>query len=112
MRNVPFLIYNKSGELIRIIGSMQDTTERERYVHTVELQNKRLRDIAWTQSHIVRAPLANIIGIVELLLDGVDDQASREQLLRHLASSAHTLEGIVGDIVKSTETLDKPADEA
>jgi hypothetical protein len=26
---------------------------------TIEIQNKKLRDIAWTQSHVVRAPIKN-----------------------------------------------------
>lgn len=61
-----FLMYNESGELIRIIGSMQDVTAREKYIRTIEAQNERLKEIAWTQSHIVRVPLANIMGLVEL----------------------------------------------
>jgi hypothetical protein len=32
-----------------------------------ELQNKALREISWIQSHVVRAPLARMMGAISLL---------------------------------------------
>jgi hypothetical protein len=39
------------------------------YTHwiAIEKQNKKLKEIAWAQSHIVRAPLARMLGIVNLI---------------------------------------------
>jgi PAS domain S-box-containing protein len=34
-----------------------DVTDRNKYFNAVEIQNKTLKDIAWVQSHVVRAPL-------------------------------------------------------
>jgi PAS domain S-box-containing protein len=101
-----FLIYNKSGGLSRIIGSMEDITEHVTHLETVEAQNKRLKEIAWTQSHIVRTPLANIMGIVDLLLSEAASE-SENILLSQLASSALSLDKIIRDIVRKTETLYK-----
>src|SRR5665213_195306 len=39
-----------------------DITERIKYIGAIEKQNEKLREIAWIQSHIVRAPLARMLG--------------------------------------------------
>jgi hypothetical protein len=36
-----------------------DITKQIQYIKTIENQNKSLKDIAWTHSHIVRAPFSN-----------------------------------------------------
>jgi PAS domain S-box-containing protein len=100
-----FLVYNDMGQLLRIIGSMEDVSERQLYLQTVEAQNKRLKEIAWTQSHVVRAPLSNIMAIAELLSSGVDDGETQDQLLTHLSKAAVELDAIVKDIVRKTEVI-------
>jgi hypothetical protein len=41
-----------------------DITKQIQYIKT-ENQNKSLKDIAWTHSHIVRAPLAKMMSIID-----------------------------------------------
>lgn len=102
-----FMLYDERGKLKRVIGSMQDMTERVRYVQHVEAQNEHLKDIAWTQSHVVRAPLARIMGIADLLsLSAAQDDPNTE-LIRHLASSAAELDSVIRDLVKRTEAIYK-----
>lgn len=103
-----FLVYNDAGELIRVIGSMEDITERQVYIQTVEAQNKRLHEIAWTQSHVVRAPLTNIMGIADLLSYGVDDAETLSELTTHLLNAAADLDAVIKDIVKKTDELNLP----
>lgn len=102
-----FLVYNDLGELLRIIGSMEDITERQVYIQTVESQNQRLKEIAWTQSHVVRAPLANIMGIVDLLLDEIDYNEAQGALLAQLSNSARDLDTIIKEIIRKTEMIHK-----
>lgn len=40
----------------------RDITVRKRYLQSLEEQNKVFREISWMQSHLVRAPLARILG--------------------------------------------------
>lgn len=103
-----FLIYNDAAELIRVIGSMEDITEREVYIQTVEAQYKHLQEIAWTQSHVVRAPLTNIMGIAELLSSGVDDKKTLKELTTHLANAAADLDSVIKEIVRKTEEIKLP----
>jgi len=51
----------------RVIGSIQDISERVETKKILETQNRRLREIFWTQSHKGRSLLANIIGLVFLI---------------------------------------------
>lgn len=80
-----------------------DVTERNQYFRTVELQNKALQDIAWTQSHIVRAPLARLMGIVDQL-----KELNLEELkdwLSLVESSAHELDLIIQKITSRAQEI-------
>jgi hypothetical protein len=44
-----------------------DISETLKHINTIEVQNAKLKNIAWTQSHVVRAPLSRILGIIDLI---------------------------------------------
>jgi PAS domain S-box-containing protein len=100
--NRGYLIYNESGEPMRVIGAMQDVTDRISYIHSLEEKNKKLSEISWLQSHVVRAPLARIMGLLELLSIEEPDEP-RQRLLSHLRDSATELDQVVRDIIRKTE---------
>lgn len=82
-----------------------DTTERVNYVNTIKQQNEALRDITWTQSHVVRAPLARILSLIKL----IESEASNElpaEYLQHLSTSATELDGIIRGIISKTNALE------
>jgi len=99
-----YLMYDETGVPIRMIGSVQDITERNNYIREIEAKNQKLSDITWTQCHVVRAPLSRILGLAELLTYDEQD-LSKMELLSHLTHSAIQLDNIVKDIIKKTETL-------
>ncbi|MGM0390106.1 MAG: PAS domain S-box protein [Bacteroidota bacterium] len=99
-----FLVKDSNGNPERIIGSMQDITEIQNHIQTIEDHNDRLKDIAWTQSHVVRAPLARIMGIVDLLQTD-NDIEDQEDLLKHILNSATELDGIIRKITNQTEQI-------
>lgn len=80
-----------------------DVTERNQYFRTVELQNKALQDIAWTQSHIVRAPLARLMGIVDQLKELKPDEI--EDWIKLIESSAHELDMIIQTITNKAQDI-------
>jgi light-regulated signal transduction histidine kinase (bacteriophytochrome) len=79
-----------------------DVTERLKYIRAVEEQNKKLREISWLQSHVVRAPLARIMGLIPLLKDAKTNNMEREKILDFLNSSAVELDEIIKDITDKT----------
>jgi uncharacterized membrane protein YkgB len=44
-----------------------DISETLKHINTIEVQNAKLKNIAWTQSHVVR-PLSRILGIIDLIV--------------------------------------------
>lgn len=98
-----FLVYNDAGQPVRMIGSIQDITERVNYIQAIEEQNRRLKEISWIQSHIVRAPLARIMGLVDILKNYPNDDNCRAELLGHILTSADELDDVIKSIVNHTE---------
>jgi PAS domain S-box-containing protein len=98
-----FIIFNPEGTPIRMIGSMQDITERVNDMKAIEDQNSRLREISWIQSHKVRSPLAKILGLVELINGSSTDLESINELVPLLKLSADELDQVLKDIVKKAE---------
>jgi PAS domain S-box-containing protein len=80
----------------------RDITAYKSYVQTIEAQNERLRDISWTQSHMVRGPLARIMGLNTLLRNCTDVDEQLE-LLNFLELSCNDLDNVVRKIVRDSE---------
>lgn len=80
-----------------------DVSEKTKYIQAIETQNKKLQEIAWIQAHIVRAPLARMMGLINLLFDKDNPPEESNELLKYLEFSAHELDSIVKDIIKKTE---------
>lgn len=80
-------------------------TERLSYLERLEKQNKSLRHIAWMQSHLVRAPLARIQGLVRLLpLEKNNLAADERELLQKIDSSTQELDQVIRQISSKTAT--------
>ena len=74
---------------------------------SIELQNEALKEIAWMQSHVIRAPLARIMGMVNLMSDKTCDLDEKMELLPYVFDSATELDGIIKDIVKKSSGVNK-----
>jgi PAS domain S-box-containing protein len=94
-------IADSSGEITHWISIQRDITQNRKHLQEIEDQNKKFREIAWIQSHLVRAPLARIMGLVDLLQSFVPGD-DKDQLLVHLTSSARELDAIIINIADKT----------
>jgi PAS domain S-box-containing protein len=84
---------------------IQDITNEKQKEDLIAIQNNKLRDIAWYQSHIIRAPLARIMGLVALLENkNFDvDTDERDIFYNAILDSSNELDKVIHDIVKRTE---------
>jgi PAS domain S-box-containing protein len=82
-----------------------DISEQLEYIKAIEEQNIKLREIAWIQSHVVRAPLARIMGLISLFDTCSPEKDSDAELLSFISASAHELDGIIREIVRKTEQV-------
>jgi PAS domain S-box-containing protein len=99
-----FFVYNEAGEPERMTGAIRDVSERVNYIFSIEGLNKRLGEISWMQSHVVRAPLARIMGLSELLRYNEGDITHKE-LLGLLTDSANELDEIIRKILQQTKSI-------
>lgn len=82
-----------------------DITERINYIGDIVDKNKRLQEIAWIQSHVVRAPLARLMGLVNAISDSVEDEKDYQKLYRLIMKSANELDGIIRDIAHKADKI-------
>lgn len=105
-----FLIFDEqNGQVLKMIGALQDISERVAYTKTIEAHNRRLKEIAWSQAHLVRGPLTSILGLTELLKDPATEKATRESIIAYLDCSAAQLDETIKAIIsKSHDALEGP----
>jgi two-component system sensor histidine kinase/response regulator len=95
---------SESGRILSLIGTNRDVTDDVLVQEKIKMQNKVLRDIAFIQSHEVRKPLANILGIIEIL--NSSGAVSGLEIFEHLVESARELDQQIRAIVNKTNTID------
>ena len=76
----------------------RDVTDRMIHVKTIEEQNKQLMEIAWIQSHVVRAPLATLMGLIQILKCN-EELITDQFILDNILKSAEELDIVIKDIV-------------
>ncbi|WP_295233547.1 response regulator [Sediminibacterium sp.] len=74
------------------------TLELEKNLAAIELQNKALREISWIQSHVVRAPLARMMGAISLLEIKDDAGVTQEEIMDIVVTSANEIDKTVREI--------------
>jgi two-component system response regulator len=89
----------------QLIGFTLDITKQKLQTKALETQNQKLMEIAWVQSHEVRAPLARIMGLVQLLSRYPEENIDLQDSLHHILQSANELDEIVRKIVRKTEEI-------
>jgi PAS domain S-box-containing protein len=86
-----------------------DMTEKLNHLRAIEDQNKRLRDIAWTQSHVVRAPVARLIALVHMLQNEHLQDDDMSLLLNAVQESTLEIDTIIRDIVDKSQAAITPS---
>lgn len=107
------IIRDERGKPIRMVGAMNDITERKNfeisrnnYVRQIEIQNEKLKNIAWTQSHIVRAPLARMLGIMNFIEASNKNSDEISVWIKRLRDSVNELDTIIKDMVDKAKHIE------
>ena len=92
---IPF----KGKEAALIIA--RDMTEQMNFTKAIESQNAKLHEISYIQSHLVRAPLSRIMGLVDIITQNTEN-APDPKVLHYLDQSAKEFDGIIKMITNKT----------
>jgi len=68
----------------------------------IKVQNKKLLEIALLQSHQVRAPIANILGLINLFNFGNPGDPINTEVIRNLQKSTIDFDKIIHKIMQKT----------
>ncbi len=78
------------GSIDGVIGIGYDITEFESRKEHISFLTATIRDVALKQSHLIRKPLANIVGLVDMLEDMSDDEGI-QHIVKMLKASTQEL---------------------
>lgn len=97
-------IRDAHGEVSSIGCFGKDITDRTEKEMKIKQQNEQLLEIAWIESHKLRAPLANMLGLIELL--NLQPPGEEQQELREkLNLSCQELDAIIHEIVHKANAV-------
>ncbi|UKJ08333.1 hypothetical protein [Solitalea lacus] len=103
---------NLSVEKLR--GALTKTQEelmlRKQSEEALKLKNEKLTEIAHIQSHMVRAPVANILGLINLIKSNNEDGTLDTEVLTNLKAAAEDLDSIIHQIVQKACEVDHMAE--
>ena len=98
VRTIGSPIYRK-GKIIAVGGTIQDITEQETARLQILKHNKTLKDIALIQSHVMRHPVSNLMGLTQLLDEHKLDQEETHKLLGFIKKETNKLDDIIKHII-------------
>ncbi|TKB97056.1 PAS domain-containing protein [Pedobacter cryophilus] len=87
---------HNADTIIALKGIIQDITQKKLTENTIYKQNTLLKDFYFTQSHIVRLPIANVLGLINLL-DIITSEEDRFEIYKKIKFSVSQLDQIVTD---------------
>lgn len=106
-----FIIRDEHGKAQRMVGAVLDVSESTRLINKIKKQNRILRQIAWEQSHIVRAPIARMKSLLKFMEMEIFDEMSQEEIWQQIMASTEELDEIVKNIVHKTEEIQSEEEE-
>ncbi len=96
-------VFDEQGELTGIVIASINITNRKEQEIQIQKQADSLREIAKIQSHEIRRPVANIMGLTDLIDLKDKSIQENEQILQYLKQSVHELDGLISRIVDKTQ---------
>jgi signal transduction histidine kinase len=97
---------NAENHIDGIIGIGYDITDFESRQDHIRFLTSTLKDVAYKQSHLIRRPLANIVGLIELLEQG-DQTIQSKKIIELLKQSCEELnDEFDAFLVKNDEDLE------
>ncbi len=93
------------GDNVYVAAYFRDITNKVQITNELKKQNQQLKDIAWAQSHKVRAPLTRIMGLVNALDKGIIPEIKRPVFFKYVTDSANELDAVIKEITAKTISL-------
>ncbi|PWG78939.1 PAS domain S-box protein [Pararcticibacter amylolyticus] len=98
-------LHDSAGEVIGFSKVTRDMTKEKEYINEIEKQNQLLMEIAYVQSHHVRAPLSRIMGILDLITGPQLSGDETAELMKAMIYSCKELDQLVHRISDNANAI-------
>lgn len=96
-------VYDEKELIIGIGMIRQDIIRIKKRDAILKTRTEKLEQIAWEQSHVIRSPLANILGIMDLITNYEISKEDRVIFLEMLEKETQRLDNVIHSIVDLTD---------
>jgi PAS domain S-box-containing protein len=100
-------IYNSENELSNWVSIQRDVTEeknqekeKEQLIKELTQNNKDLKQFSYITSHNLRAPMSNLIGLLNLTEDIIIEDPELNEIINGFSKSTHLLNETIEDLTK------------
>ncbi len=88
-----------TGEIMSHFGVVKDISQITNTIITLQQRNKQLKEIAWSQSHLVRAPLSRLMGLTQVFKKGILSKEEEMEFVTHIHQTALELDKVITNII-------------
>lgn len=92
----------------KVVGSskiLRDISNEKKTQRLLKNQNEKLLEIAHFQSHIVRKPVANVLGIINLIDVNTPEAPENLELIPMLEEASKELDDVIHQIIRKTNEI-------
>jgi hypothetical protein len=98
-------LFTVPPKIKRALKEVEEKLEKHVADEKLKLQNEKLFEIAFLQSHQVRRPVANLIGIGDLFNYKDPCDPMNVELMQRMKTCVKELDGVIAEIVQKTESI-------
>ena len=99
-------LFSLPQKIIRALKDAKAMKEKKCADKRLKIQNEKLIEIAFLQSHQVRVPVVHILGLYELFNFNDPSDAVNAEIFVMLKKSAESLDAIIQNIVQNTNEIE------
>ncbi|MUP45410.1 PAS domain S-box protein [Gramella sp. BOM4] len=105
LKDRAYILRDEDGKAIRMVGAVVDLTESMNYLKKIEKQNALLKELAWEQAHVIRAPLARLKVLANALHESNYECWNEDELKKFIESSVNELDEIISSRILKIEKI-------
>jgi DNA-binding NtrC family response regulator len=98
-------LYTAAPKIKRALNDVKEKVEKHVSDEKLRLQNEKLFEIAFLQSHQVRKPVANLIGIGDQFNYKDPCDPKNAELMQRMKTCVKELDGVISEIAEKTESI-------
>ncbi len=99
--------YDSDGAPVKMLGTIRNINDTMNYIQSIENQNRRFREIAWTSSHLLRAPLTRMQSMISYLNASQQEKGPDLNISKEIDNSLLEMDNVIKDVVGKAQVLEE-----